>query len=51
MLSEKRLVLGFKDKEILANLYLHTVLENVTSLLQGEKPVLKFVITFHTFSF
>lgn len=51
MLSEEKLVLGFKDKEILENLYLHTVLENVTSLHQGEKLLLKFVITLSTFNF
>lgn len=51
MLSEEKLVLAFKDKEILANLYLNTDLKSVTSLLQGEKPMLKFVISFGTFNF
>lgn len=36
MLSEEKLVLGFKDREILGNLYLHTVLKSVTSVLQGK---------------
>lgn len=51
MLAEEKIVLGFKDKKILANLYLCTVPKNVASLLQGEKPMLKFVICVGTFNF
>lgn len=42
MLLEEKLLLDFKYKEILANLYVDTVLKNLrTSLRQGEKAYAK----------
>lgn len=42
MLLEEKLLLDFKYKEILANLYVDTVLKNLrTSLHQGEKAYAK----------
>lgn len=47
MLLEEKLLLDFKYKEILANLYVDTVLKNLrTSLHRGKKPMQKFVIQF-----